>query len=274
MAPLRSSASSEGELAGAFAALRTQLELSESFPADVEAEAQRMSTAAVLPTPDSTDIPFITIDPEGSTDLDQALYLERSGSGYKLWYAIADVPAFVVPGGAIDAEARRRGQTMYAPDGRIPLHPAVISEGAASLLPNEVRAAFVWAFELDADANVSTVTVVRARVKSTRQAAYDEIQREIDGGTGTENVMLLKEIGLKRIALEQARGGASLNRPDQEVSESGHNYVLTRRMALPVEAWNGELSLMTGMAAATMMLKGGVGILRTMPTPDDETFAR
>lgn len=233
-----------------------------------------MATAVVLPTPDQTDIPFITVDPEGSTDLDQALHLARDGDGYKAWYAIADVPAFVVPGGRIDAEARKRGQTMYAPDGRIPLHPTVLSEGAASLLPNQVRGAFVWAFDLDANANITTVTVVRAKVKSTRQAAYDEIQKEIDLGTGTESVMLLKEIGLKRIALEQARGGASLNRPDQEVSESGHSYVLTRRLALPVENWNAELSLMTGMAAATMMLDGGVGILRTMPAPDDETMAR
>ncbi|MCU1414527.1 MAG: ribonuclease [Microbacteriaceae bacterium] len=274
MSPLRSTASSDGELANAFAALREQLELVAAFPADVEAEAERMATAVVLPTPDQTDIPFITVDPEGSTDLDQALHLARDGDGYKAWYAIADVPAFVVPGGRIDAEARKRGQTMYAPDGRIPLHPTVLSEGAASLLPNQVRGAFVWAFDLDANANITTVTVVRAKVKSTRQAAYDEIQKEIDLGTGTESVMLLKEIGLKRIALEQARGGASLNRPDQEVSESGHSYVLTRRLALPVENWNAELSLMTGMAAATMMLDGGVGILRTMPAPDDETMAR
>ena len=60
--------------------------------------------------------------------------------------AIADVPAYVEAGGAIDAEARRRGQTLYAPDGRVPLHPAVLSEGAASLLPEQDRRAFVWRF--------------------------------------------------------------------------------------------------------------------------------
>ena len=265
---------SAGELAAAFAAIRASLELVADFPPEAEAEAERMSTQAVLPTPDSTDIPFITIDPAGATDLDQALHLARSGAGYRAWYAIADVPAFVVPGGAIDAEARKRGQTMYAPDGRIPLHPVILSEGVASLLPGQVRGAFVWAFELDGDANVTSVSVTRARVKSTRQCAYDEIQAEIDAGTGSEVVMLLREVGLKRIALEQARGGANLNRPDQEVSETDHVYTLTRRMALPVEGWNAELSLMTGMAAAKLMLDGGVGILRTMPPPDDETIAR
>ena len=53
-------------------------------------------------------------------------------------YAIADVAAFVRPGDPIDLEAHRRGTTLYAPDCRAPLHPPVLSEGAASLLPNEV----------------------------------------------------------------------------------------------------------------------------------------
>ncbi len=271
---VRSSASPEGQLTASFAALRQELTLSETFPPGVEAEAARAIAEVTLPSADSTDIPFVTIDPAGATDLDQALHLVRDGEGYRAWYAIADVPAFVTPGGAIDTEARRRGQTMYAPDGRIPLHPVSISEGAASLLPGELRGAFVWAFELDAEANVTTVNLTRARVRSTRQCAYDEVQRELDSGTGAEVFALLKEVGEKRVALERARGGANLNRPDQEVSETDHRYVLTRRMALPVEGWNAELSLMTGMAAAKLMLDGGVGILRTMPAPDEETIAR
>lgn len=274
MSSVRLTSPSAGELVAAFAAIRASLDLVAEFPPEADAEALRMSTAVVLPIADSTGIPFITVDPPGATDLDQALHLERNHDGYRAWYAIADVPAFVTPGGPIDVEARKRGQTMYAPDGRIPLHPPVLSEGAASLLPGQVRGAFVWAFELDADANVMAVAVGRARVRSTRQCSYDEIQAEVDAGTGSEAVMLLREIGLKRIALEQARGGANLNRPDQEVSEADHRYTLTRRMALPVEAWNAELSLMTGMAAAQLMLAGNVGILRTMPAPDDETTAR
>ena len=69
------------------------------------------------------------MDPPGSTDLDQAFAIERDGGGWRVFYAIADVPAFVPPGGAIDAEAHVRGQTIYAADGRIPLHPAVDQRG-------------------------------------------------------------------------------------------------------------------------------------------------
>ena len=93
------------------------------------------------PAYDVTELPFLTIDPPGSMDLDQAMHLERRGAGFRVRYAIADVAAFVRPGGAIDAEAHRRVETLYSPDTRTPLHPPVLSEGAASLLPGQVRPA-------------------------------------------------------------------------------------------------------------------------------------
>ena len=259
-------------LAARLRAIRDDLELSAGFSSDVEAEAAATVAVASLPTDDQSAIEFVTIDPAGATDLDQAVHLSRSGDGYLVRYAIADVPAFVTPGGAVDTEARRRGQTLYAPDGRIPLHPTVISEGAASLLEGEVRGAFVWSFELDAAANVTATTLARARVRSRHQYSYADVQALIDDGTAVESLLLLREVGVKRIRLERERGGASLNRPDEEVEFVNGQYVLVRRSPLPVEEWNAQISLMTGMAAATMMIAGGVGILRTMPAPENETL--
>ena len=124
---------------------------------------------------------------------------------------------------------------------------------------------------LDADARVVSTTVSLARVRSVRQYSYPEAQAELDGATG-DVLRLLKEIGLKRILLEQERGGASLNRPEQEISEVDGGYRLIRRSTLPVEDWNAQISLMTSMAAAQLMIDGRVGILRTMPAPDAETI--
>ena len=265
---------SAGQLAERFAGLRAELGLAAAFSADVEADARSVVAHQVLPDLDSTGIPFITIDPAGATDLDQALHLERAGEGYRLWYAIADVPGFVAPGGAIDSEARRRGQTMYAPDGRIPLHPTVISEDAASLLPGEVRSAFVWDFALDAEANVTSASVARSRIRSIRQCDYAEVQAELDSGTAGDALQLLREVGGKRMLLERARGGASLNRADQEVTEVDHVYRIERRRSLPIEGWNAQISLMTGMVAARIMIDGGVGVLRTMPAPNAAAIDR
>ncbi len=259
-------------LADTLRLIREDLNLPESFPPAVEAEAREAVDAAELPPVDETSVPFVTIDPEGATDLDQALHLERAGDGYRVRYAIADVPAFVREGGEIDAEARERGQTLYAPDGRIPLHPTVISEHAASLLEGQLRGAFVWTFELDAAANVTSTALARAQVRSRHQYSYTEVQAQLDDGTADESLQLLREVGIKRTALERERGGASLNRPDEEVEFRGGRYELVRRSPLAVEEWNAQLSLMTGMAAARIMLDGGVGILRTMPAPFDDTL--
>jgi exoribonuclease R len=264
----------ENQLALALNALRTTLELPGPFPEDVLREAKEAVDAHELPELDFTHIEFVTIDPESSTDLDQALHIARAGAGYKVHYAIADVPSFVAPGGALDAETRRRGQTFYTPNGRIPLHPEVISEEAGSLLAGQLCAAFVWEFELDADAEVTAVLVRRARVRSRAQLSYPGVQADLDAGTAAPVLQLLREVGIKRVELERLRGGASLNMPEQEIEQlPDGGYRIVAAPPLPVEDWNAQISLMTGMAAAGIMLEGKVGILRTMPAPDENSLA-
>ncbi len=266
-------------LAEALTALREELEVPRAFPPDVLDETERVIRTRELPSWDRTDLDLVTIDPASSTDLDQAVFIERHGDGYTVYYAIADVPSFITPGGALDAECRRRGLTLYAPDGRIPLHPEAISEDAGSLLPDVDRGAFLWEFTLDSTAAVVNATVRRARVRSRAKLSYQGVQEAIDGGTAGECLQLLKEVGLKRIELERLRGGASLKLPAQVVEQDPDTgaYRLITEVPLPVEDWNAQISLMTGMAAADLMVRGSVGILRTMPAPDArsiETFER
>ena len=263
------------QLGRVFDAVRAELKVPGEFPLEVIAEAQEVAGAADLPGRDETALPFLTIDPPGSKDLDQAMHIERSGKGYRVRYAIADVPAFVKSGGAIDAEARLRGQTIYAPDGRTPLHPEQLSEDAASLLPDQVRPAFVWDMLLDSDGEGTSVEIYRAMVSSKSRLDYAQVQGAVENGTADERLNLLKEVGERRIALEQARGGASLPMPEQEVTvDQDGNYVLAFRPPVAAEDWNAQISLMTGMAAAEMMLHAEVGILRTMPKPDHNAIQR
>lgn len=265
-----SPSAAQTELASALAALRESVEAPTDFPAEVLAEAE--DSHASEPDLDLREIPFATLDPAGSRDLDQAFHLERNKSGYTVRYAIADVPGFVTPGGAVDAEARRRGQTLYAADGRIPLHPAVLSEDRASLLADVDRPALVWTFTLDAAGAVTDFRLERALVRSRAQLDYVTTQASIDRGEAGP-ASLLPEIGSLRIEQERLRGGASLNLPDEEVVRNADGtYDIERASPLPVEEWNAQLSLMTGMAAASLMIDASVGILRTMPTPDDDAF--
>jgi exoribonuclease R len=223
-----------------------------------------------MPDLDLTHLDFVTIDPPGAMDLDQAMYLAAEGDGYVVHYAIADVMAFVATGDPVDVESHERGESLYGANSKIPLHPQVLSEGAASLLPDEDRPAFVWTIALDADGDVTEAKVVRARVRSREKLDYAGVQQHIDQAAAGSTLALLRTVGELRIAKEAERGGVSLPMPAQEIDLADDSYRLEYREMLPVESWNAQLSLLTGFAAAKLMIDGKVGILRTLPpAPED-----
>lgn len=265
-----------------FAALRAELDLpraedGDAFPAAVAAEAARVAAAPPPASEDLTHLPFVTIDPPESLDLDQAVLVERAGDGFVVRYAIADLGSALPPGGAVDLEARRRGQTIYLPDGRVPLHPPVLSEGALSLLPEQVRGAAVWTVEVGADGAIGAASVRRARVRSVARLDYARVQSDADAGTPHPSIEALGDLGRLRRRVRLAAGAIDLALPEQGVVPEGQDWALRIEPRTEADAWNAEVSLLTGMAAATMMLGAGVGLLRTLPAPDDHDltiFAR
>lgn len=252
-----------------FDAIRAELSIPDTYPPDAVAEA--VVLAQQPPPTDPVDVPFVTVDPPGSKDLDQAVRLSRDGKGYLVQYAIADVAAFVPVGGAIDAESWRRGATLYSPDRSTPLHPLELSEGAASLLPGQARPAVLWTMRLDRDGEPTDVQVRRAVIRSVAQLSYPTVQADADAGTLHPSIALLPEIGLLRRERARDRHAISLDIPDAEVvrGPDGH-WTLELRGVLPVEQYNAEISLLTGMCAADMMIDGRVGLLRTLPAPTPE----
>ena len=271
---IRVTAAAEAPLRAALRGLRTELGVPQGFPPDVLAEAERAAHEPRLPTYDATDIPLFTIDPPASTDLDQAMHLSLSPTGCRVRYAIADVAAFVVPGSALDAETHRRVTTLYFPDGRTPLHPPALSEGTASLLPGRTCPAVLWTIDLDRDGRVHTTDVRRALVRSRAKLDYEGVQQQIDTRTAEEPLALLQHVGRLREQLEIERGGISLNVPEQEIVERDHTYALAYRAPCPAEGWNAQISLLTGMAAAALMLAYGTGVLRTLPVAPDGAVGR
>jgi exoribonuclease R len=247
-----------------FVAVREEAGVPDEFPAEVLAEADRVAGVPTLPEHDATDLPLVTIDPPGARDLDQAVHLTRRAGGYRVSYAIADVGTFVGLGSAIDAEARRRGQTVYCPDGRTPLHPPQLSEGAASLLPGQLRPAALWTIDLDADGEVTTVDLRRARVRSRAQLDYESV-----GGQVPPELALLPELGRLLQARARDRGAIELGTPSQEVEPGPDGgWTIAFRGQSDIEGWNAQISLLTGRCAARLMLDGGVGVLRTLPPAD------
>ena len=256
------------------AAIQQELGLSAEFPEEVQAAAEAAAAHPRLPDLDRTDLPLVTLDPPGAMDLDQALHIERDGTGYVVYYAIADVAAFVSPGDPVDAEAHRRGETLYGADSKVPLHPPVLSEGAASLLPDQVRPALLWRIKVDADGEGTDAFVERALVRSRARLDYESVQHQVDNGTAEELFTLLREVGELRQHREAERGGVALPLPEQEIDIEDGRWSLSFRSMLPVEHWNAQISLLTGMAAADLMIYARVGLLRTLPPPEPHDLQR
>ena len=259
------------------ATIQQEMGVDPAFPEAVERAAAEAAAAPRLPELDRTDLEMVTLDPESARDLDQAMHLARDPEvpgGFVVHYAIADVAAFVAPGDPVDLEANRRGETLYGADSKVPLHPTVLSEGAASLLPGEVRPALLWTIRVDETGEGTEVVVERALVRSRAKLSYEAVQADIDAGRADDMMELLRELGELRLAREAARGGVSLPLPEQELVEADGGWELEFRRLTPVETWNAQVSLLTGMAAASLMVYARVGILRTLPPADPRDVQR
>ena len=248
-----------------FGTVRTEFHLPEGYPPAAVAQARAASDRYASEREDRTDLGFVTIDPPDSLDLDQALHLDRTHDGFVLHYAIADVGAVVEPGGVLDVETRKRGQTFYLPDGKVPLHPKELSEGSASLLPDEDRPAVVWRIELDESATPLSCTVSRATVRSVARLDYAGVQADSEAGRLHPSIASLPEFGRLRTAAAVARGAIELRLPEQEVVPDGDGWRVDLAPRTEADDWNAEVSLLTGMCAAAMMLDAKVGLLRTLP---------
>ncbi len=276
----------------AFDKIRQELDVPTEFPTGVLAEAEASlvdevpnETLAVTERVDARDLALVAIDPPGATDLDQALAIESlAAGGFRVRYAIADVAAFVTPGGLVDGEARSRGSTLYSPDGRAPLHPPVLSEDRASLLAGTDKPALLWRIDLDPAGAVTDWHLERATVRVAEAISYAEADRRIAEmaatsspgnrpavGSVDETLRLLAQVGPVRQEQEALRGGVSLNLPAQEIVQPAEGqYSLAFDESLAVEGWNAQISLLTGMVAGRAMLDSGLGVVRTLPPPADQ----
>ena len=255
-------------LTAGLAAIRGQYQVPAGFPAAVLAAADAAATRAPTAHRDRTGERFVTLDPASSTDLDQAFAIETSGSDLILHYAIADVAWFVDDNGVIDAEAWRRGTTLYLPDGKAGLYPPRLSEGAASLLPDGPRPAVVFRVAIDAAGTARLDGAERAIIRSRAKLAYDSVNED-------DLPAEFGELSRRIEAAEAARGAARVDPPEQEVAALGEGgYALAFRPRLESESRNAALSLAANLAIAQALLAAGTGLFRVMAEPNDFAVGR
>lgn len=134
-----------------------------------------------VPRTDLTALPFVTIDGDDSRDFDDAVYAKRTDDGFELIVAIADVSFYVRPGSRLDAEAYKRGNSVYLPQQVIPMLPEILSNDLCSLNPKVRRPAVACFIKIDTEGSIKSARFERAVVKSAARLTYKEVEDAIHG---------------------------------------------------------------------------------------------
>jgi len=173
--------------------------LPHDFPDEVIAEADAMRPAGPEAREDLTDLPLITIDPADARDHDDACWAHadddpRNAGGHVIWVAIADVAHYVRPRTALDAEARKRGNSSYFPDRVVPMLPDRLSGDLCSLHEGVERACLAVRIQIDAHGVKRGHRFTRALMRSVASLNYHEVQQARDGAPNDKLAPLMDEV--------------------------------------------------------------------------------
>ena len=264
------------------------------FPADVLLEAQRLEENGISETEiserldlrKSEDIIF-TIDGYDAKDLDDAISIAKTDSGYRLGVHIADVSHYVQADSALDREAISRGTSIYYADQVIPMLPKALSNGICSLHPDVDRLAFSALLELDLDGELKSWEFRKTVIRSCVKGAYREVNALLQG-TADETVrqkyeavmpslMLLNELREKRLAARKKRGAPSLDTEESAflIDDNGICVGMQPRTRAEGEELIEECMLLANEAAARLAKQRQIPfVYRVHAAPPDEKAAR
>lgn len=171
--------------------------LSAEFPASVlrelETLPQNPSPGELARRENWTDRTVITIDPAGARDFDDAISITATPSGWTLAVHIADVSHFVRPGGALDGEALRRGNSTYLPDRVLPMLPPRLSDDLCSLRPDVVRLTKVCEMKFDQKGKMLRARFADAFIRSKARLTYQEAFAMLKGNDKGEVPSTVRE---------------------------------------------------------------------------------
>ncbi|MFM9936775.1 MAG: ribonuclease R family protein, partial [Novosphingobium sp.] len=167
-------------------------------------------------------LPIVAIDPADARDHDDAIWAESDGEGgFRAVVAIADVSFYVRPGGAVDREARKRGNSAYFPDRVVPMLPEVLSADVCSLKVGADRAAMACHMTIDAGGRITAWRFTRALVRIAEVIAYEEAQRRINAGEAAPHLMNLWAAWRLLEKARDARDPLALELPERRVVLDG-----------------------------------------------------
>ena len=209
------------------------------FGEETLAEAEAVAKLALSPDhrEDLRHLPIVAIDPADARDHDDAIWAEPDGAGgFRALIAIADVSFYVRPGGPLDREARKRGNSAYFPDRVVPMLPEVLSADVCSLRAGQDRAAMACHIAVDAHGKVTEWRFTRALVRIAEVIAYEDAQARIDGAGGEPQLRNLWACWKTLEKARHARDPLELDLPERRVILNAEGKIETIALRERIDA--------------------------------------
>ncbi|WP_090269366.1 ribonuclease R [Thalassovita taeanensis] len=257
----------------------------DDFPDDVIAEADSMKPAGLDARVDMREMPLITIDPFDARDHDDACWAHedddpKNEGGFVLWVAIADVAHYVPSGGAIDREARKRGNSSYFPDRVVPMLPDRLSGDLCSLHEGVPRACIALRMQINAVGEKIAHRFQRGLMRSVASLNYQEVQQARDGAPNEKCAPLMDEVITPLYAAYEAlvkarhrRQPLDLDLPERKVILSDEGLVTSVNFTDRLDAHKliEEFMILANVAAAeTLVAKKSPLLFRVHEEPSPE----
>lgn len=163
--------------------LAYQFNLPTEFSARALREAERLPdrVEAIGDRIDYRSLLTVTIDGADAKDFDDAISIQKTETGHRLWVHIADVSHYVKKGSAIDKEAYERGTSVYLLDRVIPMLPEALSNGICSLNPHVDRLTVTCRMDVDQGGQVRAYAFEASAIRSDHRLVYTDVSDQLEG---------------------------------------------------------------------------------------------
>jgi len=224
-------------------------------------------------------LPLVTIDGEDARDFDDAVFVSRVGSGYRMVVAIADVAHYVKPGGGLDREGLRRATSVYFPGTVLPMLPERLSNGICSLNPDVDRLCMVCDLALDGEGRALHADIYEAVMRSHARLTYTQVAAALENSSAGElsdlvpDLRLAHELSKKLTQMRRERGSIDFDLPEAKIvlAEDGTVSEIVKRPRNDAHRLVEELMLAANEAVARFFdARGLPTVYRIHDQPDEE----